>query len=459
MTKGISEGNICLRCIGDKVLRALLRKEARRKQCRFCGNRRIGVSLDILAEHINRVYRNFFALGQWYSTPGSGSDDRTYSKQEGSSPNEIIQEIAKVEYEVAEALVEILSDGECRDVNDGGEPYYEHSFNYVQRELPPVEQQWIWSEFHQRIKHHRRYFDDEGKNLLQSLLGNLGELKPSPIFILRPKGHCGTIFRARRASNREEANRLCSDAKQNIGPPQPDKALAGRMNAYGIPVFYGAFSEGVAIAEIRPYVGGIVVVGKFEVIRKLKLLDLGRFVDAPFIGSMFTSNFVERVSQVNFLNEFLSIISRPILPHEEPLEYIATQAVSEYLANQLGFDGIVYPSAQLGDLESEDDANSNWLEGNNNDGRRLASKNVALFQAIGIIEDKPQIPKNKKEPKNTSVPDLKMEDLLCLRPVIVDDQEISPISTKPPSLRYVEGSAKVVKVKGMKIDYDYDNGW
>jgi RES domain len=42
---------------------------------------------------------------------------------------------------------------------------------------------------------------------------------------------------------------------RDIGPPPPSVAVAGRMNAAGISVFYGATHPGVALAEVQPPVG------------------------------------------------------------------------------------------------------------------------------------------------------------------------------------------------------------
>lgn len=47
------------------------------------------------------------------------------------------------------------------------------------------------------------------------------------------------------------------------------------MNSTGISVFYGATDDQTAIAEFRLSVGSWVVTATFEVIRPLRLLNLG----------------------------------------------------------------------------------------------------------------------------------------------------------------------------------------
>ena len=50
------------------------------------------------------------------------------------------------------------------------------------------------------------------------------------------------------------------------------------------------------------------------------------------------------------LKELVGEMSRPVMPHEEAREYIATQIVSEYLANRVEprLHGIIFNSAQTG---------------------------------------------------------------------------------------------------------------
>jgi hypothetical protein len=67
---------------------------------------------------------------------------------------------------------------------------------------------------------------------------------------------------------------------RHLGSPPSGAAAAGRMNARGISVFYGANDPRVALAEVRPPVGSRVAVARFEIIRPLRLLDLTALSDA-----------------------------------------------------------------------------------------------------------------------------------------------------------------------------------
>ena len=80
---------------------------------------------------------------------------------------------------------------------------------------------------------------------------------------------------ARKAESQEELKGLLKAPASEIGPPPTEYAGDGRMNARGISVFYGAFDQATCVAEIRPPVGSYVAMGRFELVRDVRLLDPG----------------------------------------------------------------------------------------------------------------------------------------------------------------------------------------
>jgi RES domain-containing protein len=112
------------------------------------------------------------------------------------------------------------------------------------------------------------------------------------------------------------------------------------MNAQGISVFYGANNQKAAIAELRPPVGSEIAVAQFEIIRKLRLLDLTALGDISATGSIF------RLAV--FLRSLSGRIAQPAMPDDDPLEYLATQAITDFLATEASapVDGIIFPSVQ-----------------------------------------------------------------------------------------------------------------
>ena len=121
------------------------------------------------------------------------------------------------------------------------------------------------------------------------------------------------------------------------------------MNAQGISVFYGATKADVAIAEVRPPVGSRVVVARFDIIRQLRLLDLTAANEVHEDGSIFDPSFKERLHRAEFLRSLGRRMARAVMPDDEGLDYLPTQAVADFLgtANDPRLDGIIFQSAQV----------------------------------------------------------------------------------------------------------------
>lgn len=135
-----------------------------------------------------------------------------------------------------------------------------------------------------------------------------------------------------------------------FGPPPSKIARAGRMNASGIPVFYGAASAEVAIAEVRPAVGSYVVVAPFEAMRALRVLDISSLeLISHEKGSKFNPEVIKRLEKSSFLRTLSKILTIPVPGKNAENEYLITQAVSEYLSinNSLKLDGITFNSTQV----------------------------------------------------------------------------------------------------------------
>jgi len=120
------------------------------------------------------------------------------------------------------------------------------------------------------------------------------------------------------------------------------------MNARGISVFYGATDAGVAIAEVRPPVGSKAAVARFVIIRPLRLLDLTALEKVHDRGSIFDPSLKNRLERAAFLQSLGLRITRPVMPDDEAFDYLATQAIADFLAteNEPRLDGIIFQSAQ-----------------------------------------------------------------------------------------------------------------
>jgi len=260
------EDLVCWECVSDPVLRRWLREIGRVGRCSFCRKRRITVPLPQFAQKIDEAIRKYYCPAEYSDNPQYWADGRTAA--------EIIEDIAGVEQTVAGTVDKYLHHAESHDVQDGGDAYYR---GVPLEHVPPYPGDFMetWEYFEERLKHRVRFFDDEAKRSLDEVFADVRTLADGKAIVtLEPTGEYSTFYRARILDHGTDAKGIVRDPARELGPPPPSRAAAGRMNPVGIPVFYGAFAEDVAVAEVRPPVGAVVAIGKFILLRTIQLLDV-----------------------------------------------------------------------------------------------------------------------------------------------------------------------------------------
>nr|WP_281032310.1 RES family NAD+ phosphorylase [Parvibaculum lavamentivorans] len=166
---------------------------------------------------------------------------------------------------------------------------------------------------------------------------------------VRPDTERTHLYRARVFQSDGKLEGAMIRPDRELGAPPSHFASAGRMNAKGISVFYGATSVDTALAEVRPPVGSQVAIAQFELLRPIRLLDLTALEEIHESGSIFDPEYAYRLGRMMFLRKLTTRIARPVMPDDQDAEYLATQAVADFLATEgrVPLDGILYPSVQV----------------------------------------------------------------------------------------------------------------
>ena len=213
-------------------------------------------------------------------------------------------------------------------------------------------QRMDWRSFENSLKTEARFFSRTAANHLTSILNNIGELQPRdgrPLVVdAGPGTDFHTLYRARVFQSDDKLEAALGRPDIHLGSPPAPLAAAGRMNARGISVFYGTNNQKAAIAEVRPPVGSQIAVAQFEIIRKLRLLDLTALSDVRVTGSLYDFGLAGRMEGAVFLRLLSGRIMRPVMPDDDPFECLATQAIADFLATEASvpIDGIIFPSLQ-----------------------------------------------------------------------------------------------------------------
>lgn len=409
------EAAICATCITDSVLSGEIERDGTRRTCVLCHRRRRCVDLGVVVDRLDDIYQSYFVPGSFL-----GSD-----RPQGQYPEEIVAELLGCDTALSEWIVKQLAAEENHAVlHDGGRAMYDTTARYEAIEADAWWERDTWEAFEDHIKYERRFFGPGREGLLNELLGDLPTLIAR--FGIEAEVALSTqgpsVFRARTADGRLSADQIAADAPRSLGPPPVSSNLGGRMNPPGIPAFYGAFDRNTCLHELRPIVGQEVVSAEFRATRDLRLLNVPAFSECEPHLSRFAADYLEVSTRILFLRSFHRIISRPVLPTRLQLDYLPTQAVAEFLASQLGVDGLVYFPAQ---------------GGGDPDGPTLRMRNnLVLFSAPFLAAE--EMAHRRVEARPTE-----------LRPSVVP----SVFSEVPrsPCLEMVPGSVEVHRVTGVDV--------
>ena len=352
------------------------------RQCEYCQSDKYPtIQLDELAEQIHSVLDEHFYMT---SPDPEGIDlllaKEGYWEQPGELVTDAIMNLIDSSEELAEAIRECLSDKYDpwgKDAMDDPCPYDTDS-QYEERAIDTYEFRESWTSFRREILSRSRFFNQVAKSALDHLFQGVAQLVThggEPV--VRVLGSSDSIFRARLAKSNDALEEILKTTPESLGAPPGRYANAGRMNAEGISVFYGATDVDTCIAEIRAPVGGYVVIGRFAPLRELRILDLTRLGKVFLRGSLFDSKHTESLSRVHFLKLLEAELSKPVIPGSEARDYLPTQVVAEYLGAHpdMKLDGVMFSSSQIALEEKKEDWNM-WEESNTFDQQ---GKNVVLF--------------------------------------------------------------------------------
>ena len=135
-----------------------------------------------------------------------------------------------------------------------------------------------WARLEDSLKTQSRFINRTATRYLASIFAGLNELETRDgrrlVVDAGPGAAFHAIYRARVFESDERLEAALARPDIHLGPPASHLASAGRMNAQGISVFYGASTQKAAIAEVRPPVNAQIAVAQFQIIRKLRFLDL-----------------------------------------------------------------------------------------------------------------------------------------------------------------------------------------
>jgi hypothetical protein len=260
-----------------------------------------------------------------------------YWEREGEPVIVAIGSAAKIDGPPAEDIQKILEErhSDFESAQMGEECEFDSDSFYTDKGPDDVDFRISWAEFERGIKSEARFFSKSAEANLAEIFEGLSQHQThddKPVIIeAGPGKSLSSLHRARVFQSYKILEEALKRPDIEIGPPPSKAANAGRMNARGISVFYGATDPGLALAEVRPPVGSDVMVGCFDLIRPIQLLDVEALRSIYVRGSIFDSEYIHRLEHAKFLESLSHRITQPVMPDDEPVSYLVTQAIADYL--------------------------------------------------------------------------------------------------------------------------------
>lgn len=382
------EKQICSECVSDKHLKGVINQSpAAGQACDYCGN--VGPTIDMfsLAEKCDAVLENFYEVSSL--TDAVVHFGRT---PEGYVLPEVLYSLLDPPSDAVDDLVELLSEL-WFDWSSHEHKYGDEDPWFVEKSSLGWELNHEWQQMEESLRHEARYLNPTASSLFEEIFGPILDDRTHQggcvIVKLGNGSEYDTLYRARVFQTVRSMEDAFEHPERHFGPPLPGAGSAGRMNAKGVPVFYGATKPEIAVSEVRPPVGSHVVVAPFKVIRTLEVLDLRqlRAVSLQLDASLFDPETVKQATRSDFLRWLTQMIVMPVVPEQEDHRYVVTQAIADFLAThpKLKLDGIIFPSAQ----HSEADAckpGSNVILFNKSSGVRFADEQNGKQTQVHLFE-------------------------------------------------------------------------
>ncbi|MFQ0830576.1 RES family NAD+ phosphorylase [Serratia fonticola] len=377
------EKRICADCVSDDYLKdEIAASMVQDLECDYCHSVQPTIDMGHLAKRCDKVLEDFYEVSSltdavvFYDRDPQGEPlVDILDNLIGASERAPIEDLEKI-------LSEMWFDFSSHEHIYGEDPWFIEKTKLAE----PLNESW--RKIERSLKHEARFINPEAARMLESVFGPVLDDRTyeghSVIVEVSLQHEINTLYRARVFQTLTALEQALNHPEFHLGPPPSGMGAAGRMNAKGVSVFYGATEKMIALSEVRPPVGSHVVVASFKVIRTLRLLDLqklGTIMLKP-MSSPFNPITATEASRRDFLAALTKKMVMPVMPELEGEGYLITQVIADFLSthSSLKLDGILFPSAQ-NTLSPSDES----------------SRNVILFNKASIVIDAGASPRNKTE--------------------------------------------------------------
>jgi hypothetical protein len=273
----------CVECTGDKFFRNHIELAGDSAKCSYCRKDATCITIGNFADKIEGLFEDYFEITasqpDAYESLMMGDKESEYDWQRKGEPAvDIIADIAMVDKEIAGDAQKVLEErhGDYYDPSDcdafGEDTHYEMTRGDSGK-FPA-----LWLELERSLITEARLFNRGAQAIMEhvfvGITNHTTRDRRGVVCEAGPSTELPAFYRARVIQDKALLIDAILRPDRQIGPPPTRSSAAGRMNARGISVFYGATAPEVALAEVRPPVGSRVVVARFTLTRSVRLLNV-----------------------------------------------------------------------------------------------------------------------------------------------------------------------------------------
>jgi len=202
-----------------------------------------------------------------------------------------------------------------------------------------------WEAFKFQVQHVARFFDGSALGAPREVLLDRVRKQLKKLELALPAGT--RLFRARGVPGDAPLPSAPTEQARELGPAPVRQSKNGRMNPPGISYTYLSFEPDTALAEVRSSGDEKCWVGEFVTRVALTIVDLS-FTTGKKLSSIFDPEYDhEHRLLLPSLRAFAREISKEISANDQPLDYVPTQVLTEFLRSR-GASGVQYLSARKG---------------------------------------------------------------------------------------------------------------
>lgn len=322
----------CVECFKDSELRAIIESFKVIGDCEVCGHKKVFI-YDTATN--NRLTELLEGLIEIYTPISDMSEELQENRADFSLLKDALHEdwnIFNIDRSKAYMLIKEI----CKNKYKENPKHFEEAVGISRmydeefKEEFSILKNSTWDAFTNEIRHQNRYhvklFNEK---IFEEIIGYAStSYEQGQLF-----------FRARISTEHDEKY-----PTNEMGPPPKGKGSTGRINPKGISCLYLGSSEDISIKEVRARMHDSVTIGRFELLKKIEVIDLTKIDKfSPFLGNDLGFDYEKYAVNNEHLRNIAKEFLIPSKRNDPDLAYLPSQYIAEFIKSK-GKKGIKYES-------------------------------------------------------------------------------------------------------------------